>query len=393
MRAFIVVLLLIELLDEFVFGSREAAWPLIRDDLGLSYVQVGVLLSIPPMLGNLFEPMIGVLGDVWRRKALILGGAAVFALALVLTAASQTFALILVAFILVNPASGAFVSLSQATLMDTDPARHQQNMARWTFSGSVGVVLGALALGAAASTGVGWRPLFIGSAAAAVVLAFSTRSLPLGGGSTSDREELTLSVLKHGLLEAGRALIRTSVLRWLVLLEFSDLMLDGLHGYLALYFVDVVGAAETQAALGVALWTGVGLAGDLLLIPLLERVRGLTYLRFSVLAELVLFPVFLLVPGLGAKLAVVAVLGFANAGWYSVLQGQLYSAMPGQIGTVMAVKNVSGVVGSLAPLGIGVAARVWGLGPAFWLLLAGPVGLLIGLPRGSGNLVPGDEEG
>lgn len=29
-------LLAIEFLDEFVFGAREAAWPLIRTDLGLS---------------------------------------------------------------------------------------------------------------------------------------------------------------------------------------------------------------------------------------------------------------------------------------------------------------------------------------------------------------------
>lgn len=388
MRTLIAVLLLIEFLDEFIFGSREAAWPLIRDDLGLSYVQVGVLLSVPLLVGNLVEPLIGVLGDVWRRKALILGGATVFALALVLTAASQTFALILVAFILLSPASGAFVGLSQATLMDADPARHQQNMARWTFSGSLGVVLGALALEAAVSTGVGWRALFIGSAAATVVIAISARGLPLGAkaaSSTDDTRDTTLSDLKRALLDVGRALRRSSVLRWVVLLEFSDLMLDGLHGYLALYFVDVVGTAETQAALGVALWTGVGLAGDLLLIPLLDRVRGLTYLRFSVLAELVLLPIFLLVPGLGAKLVVVAALGFANAGWYSVLQGQLYSAMPGQSGSVLAVKNVSGIAGSLAPLGIGVAARAWGLGPEIWLLLAGPVALTLGLPRGSGD--------
>jgi hypothetical protein len=30
---------------------------------------------------------------------------------------------------------------------------------------------------------------------------------------------------------------------------------------------------------------------------------------------------------------------------------------------------------------VGVAAQLWGLGNAIWLLLAGPVALLIGLPR------------
>ena len=39
--------LAIELLDELVFGAREAAWPLIRTDLDLTYLQIGVLLSVP----------------------------------------------------------------------------------------------------------------------------------------------------------------------------------------------------------------------------------------------------------------------------------------------------------------------------------------------------------
>ena len=120
------------------------------------------------------------------------------------------------------------------------------------------------------------------------------------------------------------------------------------------------------------MWTGVGLVGDVLLIPLLERVRGLTYLRFSAAAELLLYPAFLLAPGLWPKLVIVGVLGFANAGWYSVLKGKLYSSMPGQSGAVMAVGDVSALFGGLIPLGIGIAARTWGLGAAMGLLLAGP---------------------
>lgn len=33
--------LLIEFVDELIFGAGEAAWPLIRTDLGLNYVQIG----------------------------------------------------------------------------------------------------------------------------------------------------------------------------------------------------------------------------------------------------------------------------------------------------------------------------------------------------------------
>ena len=87
---FILMLLLIEFLDEFVYGAREAAWPLIRDDLGLSYAQIGLLLGVPSVVGNLIEPFLAVLGDVWRRRAIVLGGGAAFAAALLLTALSHS---------------------------------------------------------------------------------------------------------------------------------------------------------------------------------------------------------------------------------------------------------------------------------------------------------------
>ena len=178
-----------------------------------------------------------------------------------------------------------------------------------------------------------------------------------------------------------RALRRPEVLRWLTLLAFSDLMLDVLLGFLALYFVDVAGATPSQAGMAVAVWTGLALVGDLLLIPLLERVRGLSYLRLSAAVELILFPVFLLAPSFWGKLGILALLGLFNAGWYSILKAQLYSAMPGQSGTVMTVGNVFGLVGGLIPLGLGLIAERFDLVVTMWLLLLGPVALLAGLPR------------
>lgn len=356
-----------------------AAWPTIRTDLGLTYVQIGLIFSIPALVGNLVEPILGVLGDVWRRRNLILGGGALFAASLALFASSPGFSLLLIALVLFYPASGAFVNLSQASLMDSAPGRHEQNMARWTFAGSLGIVLGALVMAVAASTGLGWRPLFWAFAAMTVLVLILAKGIPLGG--VAENGEGAPLGFRSGVANAFGQLRRAWALRWLVLLQFSDLMLDGLHGYLALYFVDVARVSPASAALAVATWTGFGLLGDFLLIPLLERVRGLIYLRFSALANLFLFAAFLLVPGLGPKLAIVALLGLGNAGWYAVLKAQLYSTMPGQSGTVMAVSSVGNVASALVPLGIGAAAAAWGLGAAMWLLLAGPMALLLGIPR------------
>ena len=379
--AFVFTLLGIELLDELVFGVREAAWPLIQRDLGLNYAQIGVLLSVPNLVANIVEPFLGILGDVWRRRALVLGGGVAFGLALLLTAASMNFWVLLLAMVILSPASGAFVSLSQATLMDTDPARHEHNMARWTFAGSVGAVGGTLALSGAALVMLDWRWLFVAMAVITALLLLVARRFSFPRAVRDEEAEDGGSVLA-GLRGAWRAVRRREVLRWMALLEFSDFMLDLLFGFLALYFANVVGVDLGVAALSVTLWMVAGLVGDFLLIPLLERVRGLSYLRLSAALMLVLYPAFLLVPELWVKLALLGLMGLFNAGWYAILKGNLYSSMPGRSGTVMAVGNIAGLIGGFVPLLVGLLAEGIGLGPTMWVLLLGPVVLLVGIPGG-----------
>jgi FSR family fosmidomycin resistance protein-like MFS transporter len=279
---FVCLLLVIEFLDEVVFSAREAALPLIRDDLGLSYDQIGLLLSLPMIFASLVEPILFTLADVWRRKWIILGGGVLFGVELLVVALAQDFAVLLIAMFWLAPASGAFVSVSQAALMDTDPQRHESLMAKWTAAGSVGVVVGPLGLGAMIWLGGGWRGLFgLFALLTTLIILFAVR-LPFPQHITEE----TPTSLNAGLRGVWRGLRDKNVLRWLILLDFSDLMLDVLLSYLALYMVDVTGVDAGRTGIAVAVWTGVGLLGDALLIPLLERVNGLTYLRFSVWIEM-----------------------------------------------------------------------------------------------------------
>jgi FSR family fosmidomycin resistance protein-like MFS transporter len=373
------IYLLVEFMDELVFGVSEAAWPLIRNDLHLNYLQIGLVLSLPGFLANFIEPFIFIIGDAWKRRALILGGGIFFTLALFLTGVSTSFLFLISVHVLFNPASGAYIGLSQAALMDSNPDRRENNMARWTFAGSLGVVLGPVLLAGALTIGFGWRGMFIGlGVLSTFILLAAWRRMPNDRfqsvpfphfGEVSRQFRVAFSALRNG-----------SVVRWLVMLEFSDLMLDVLYSFLPLYFVDVAGFTPTQAALSVAVWTGVGLLGDFLLIPLVERVKGLDYLRVSVIIELILFPVFLLSSISWIKLVIVGLMGFFNAGWYAILKAKLFESMHGQSGAAQALDNVSGLIGKLIPFSIGLAAQALGLGTAMWLLVAGPIVLLIGLP-------------
>src|SRR5215207_7361237 len=267
---FVLTLLAAEFLDEVVFGLREAAWPLIRDDLRLSYTQVGVVLSAPPVIGHVVEPLLGVLGDVWRRRALVLAGGVAFAAGTLLVGLSPSFALLLAASILSNPASGAFIGLSQATLMDAEPGRREQNMARWALAGSAGNSVGPAAVGACVWAGVSWRWGFVAAGALMLLSVAAAWRQPFETPSASGAER-TRTAVSEGLREALRALRRRAVLRWLVLLELGDFTYDILRGFLALYFVDVVGAGGTRGRLrgGAPARTRAGFA-----VPAREHVGG-----------------------------------------------------------------------------------------------------------------------
>lgn len=375
---FVLVLLAIEFLDEIVFGLDQAALPLIRDSLDLSYTEIGLLFTIPGLVALMIEPLFGLIADGKHRRRLILGGGIAFIASLIAIATSSSFLMLLIAFVVFYPGSGAFVSISQAALMDVDPTRHEQNMARWTFAGAVGVFAGPLLLGAIMGTTGNWRDAYwiLAGLGVALWLVASRFSFAKSAAIAQPEEGVGAS-----LREVFRAIRDWRIVRWLILLEFADLMMDILNSFLALYFVDVVGAGEGSAGIAVAVWAGVGLIGDLLLIPLLERVRGLTYLRISAALNFILYPAFLLVPGFIPKLIIVALLGFTNAGWYSILQAQLYSTLKDRSGLVLTINSVTGIIHDFLPLLIGIAAEAFGLGNAMWLMLLGPIALTLGIPR------------
>lgn len=374
------IYLLIEFLDELVYGVGETAWPLMRGDLHLTYTQIGLLLSLPGIIAAFIEPFIGILGDVWKRRALILAGGVFFTLSLLLASASFSFILLLSAFILFHPSSGAFVSLSQASLMDSDAKRHEQNMARWTLAGTLGVLAGPLLLGLFVYLGLGWRGTYaLLASLSTLILLLAFKRIPPDAFPAS---RPSFGLLLDGFRAALAALKRKEVWRWLLLLEFSDLMLDVLLSYLALYFVDVARVAETQAGIAVAFWLALGLFTDFAFIPFIDRrPDSVKFLRLTAAAQMVFFPLFLLVPGFLPKLVMITFVNFFNTGWYSILQGRLYSALPGQSASLMAIGAVTTPIAKLLPLLIGFLADRFGLQAAMWILLLGPIALLVGLPK------------
>ncbi len=395
------VALAVELADELADGAKGAALPLIQHDLRLSYGQIGLLASVPILAGGALELPLGILaGGAGRRRRVILGGGLVFILSLLAVAGTRSVAAALAAFTVFYVASGAFVSLTQAELMEASPDRQAQVMARWDLAGSAGAVAGPLLLAAVLAAGGSWRAAYLVLAALAALAWLGSwlrdprrargpgRRRRRGGGqaegpaAAGDGGDPAASVAGAARVREVMAALRDwSVLRWLVLLEVADLLVDVLTGFLALYLVDVAHLQPEIAALAIAIRSGAALAGAAALVAVLDRVTDVTVLRASAVVAALAYPGFLLAPGPAAKLVILAVLSAATAPWYPLLQARLYGSLPGRSAVAVTLGSAAGLAGGLGPLAVGMIAGRLGLPAALAALVFVPVAVLAGTLR------------
>jgi FSR family fosmidomycin resistance protein-like MFS transporter len=386
------VALAVELADELADGAKGAALPLITHDLGLSYGQVGLLASVPLLVGGVLEFPLGILaGAGERRRRFILGGGIIFVLSLLAVASAPSWVVLMAAYTVFFPASGAFVSLTQAELLDADPDRQAQVMARWDLAGNAGAVAGPLLLVAVLAAGGGWRVTYLALAGLAGLTWLGT-CWPAPARGPSDRsagtEPVTGPEWPARVREVLAALRDRAVLRWLILLQVADLLVDVLTGFLALYLVNVVHLRPEVAALAIAIRLGAALAGDAILVVLLGRVTDGTVLRASAVLAALAYPGFLLAPGPVAKLALLAVLSAATAPWYPLLQARLFGSLPGRSSVAVTLTSAAGLAGGLGPLAVGLMAGDFGLSWALGALSFVPVAVLagsVGVVRSAGS--------
>lgn len=356
-----------EFADELADGVKGAALPGIQHALGLGYGQIGLLASVPLLAGGLLELPVGL---VKNRRLMVLGGGVLFVAALAGVAFARDFTELLIALIAFFPASGAFVSLTQASLMDTDPERQAQLMARWDMAGWAGAVAGPLLLAGLLASGGGWRDAYLGVAALSGLAWLGVLRCPGLPAAEAGADEPA-----PGVREVVAAARRWAVLRWLILLEVANWLTDVLTGFVAIYLVDVVHTSPAVAALVVAIRLGAGLAGDAVLVVLLERVSDTAVLRASAGVAALLYPAFLLVPGLAPKIVILAALSAATATWYPLLQARLYGTVPSSVAVTLS--SAASMAGGAGPLAVGLAAGMLGLPWALAGLSIVPVLLLI----------------
>jgi FSR family fosmidomycin resistance protein-like MFS transporter len=362
---FVVVLYGVELLDEFIYGLFGAALPTIKSELALTYTQVGLLFTLPGLIAVVGEPIIGLLGGIMAT-----------AIGLTLIAGAQQYLPLLLAQCLMFVASGAYVNLSQATLIDRDTQRAENTMARWVLMGAIGVTISPLLITVVLSLEGSWRAVFLSTAIAAGVFALLLFKQRFDGHAGAEDELGSLRQLGRSLVTALRS---RTLLKWVILTELADFMLDKLLEVTGLYFHDVAGVSLPAASAAVTVITIAGLVGSFVLVPLLEKINGLRVLRVTAFIVLIAYVALLAIPMVWLKYVLIAVIGLSTASWFVVLRAKCYEALPGQSGVVVAVTSLANISSLFVPLLLGGIADAFGLQTAMWLLIIGPIALIWGV--------------
>ena len=369
----------VEFINEWFSNLLAAVLPAVRSALGLNYVQVSFLFTLLEGTDVLSDGIFGVIGDLWSRRVLITSGTIVAGIGLILMGIAPGYLVLMLGVILHGFAGGPFVGLSQASLVDTGPGKHEEMMAWWTLVGDVGFLLTPLMVAVAYAFGVDWRVLFLAGGGLFLVYALFLMGIRMPrNGEETDTEEAE-ATFSANLTAIRTAVLDSVLLRWALILPLLDMPVNA---FIVLYFHDVVGLNAALASSALIVIIVSALVGRVMLPWVLRYMSGVLLLRVSVWLGAMSFTLFLLLPGVAVKLVMLALFSFVEADWYPLAKGQAYAAQPGKSGVVLSVTSLLSPITSFLPLLVGVIASQVGLAWGMSVMLVGPVVAGVLLLRG-----------
>jgi MFS family permease len=342
------------------------ALPGLRDELGLTLVESGLIATTFNLMGMLVGMIAGVLCDRFGHKRLALAGLAVLAAGGALGAAASGFASLLLSRFLEGVGFIAFV-VSAVVLMNAsagNPRDRAKALGLWSSYMPTGGTIALLAAPWVISAW-GWRGLWmvfaIGAVAAAIALArFSPASKY---GQVSSMRLVAESLMSRGNL-AMALLFAFYVAQW------TSIMV-----WLPTFLVDEHRLSAGAAALATALYVLINAPGNLTGGWLLARgvPRGTLIVSGALIAALC--EIGMLADVLPPAARYVLVLAFSfSAGVIpaSVFSGlPLHARTPQHIGTGNGIVMQASQIGQfLAPLALAWIATQFGWHANLWALLA-----------------------
>jgi MFS family permease len=360
----------------FNYADRQAifaVFPLIKQQLGLTDVQLGIVGAAFMWMYALFGPLAGWLCDRLPRKTLVLGGLIAWSLVTALTAVCHSYGQLVLCRALSGLGEAVYLPASMSLIADYHgAATRSRAMSLHQSSVYVGSIAGG-AISGLVGQFYGWRWSFILFGAGGLLFAFVVGKFLMEPGRGSSEQRFDTSS-KGNLLDELKALLESPIVRLLILafvganfvaVVFLTWMPSFLYGkfHMSLSMAGLNGTMYLQLSSVVGV-----LCGGLLADSLTRRFAGGRMLTQAL--GLFLGIPFLFFTGWAASVPAV-VLGMIGFGYCKGLYdanifASLYDVVAvRQRGIAAGMLNSLGWLGGgFAPVAIALAATRYGMGPS-----------------------------
>ncbi len=370
----VAVLLSARFMDEILSGLPEVLMPTMRSHFGLSYTQISLLGLALNYVAAIIEPINGLLIDLWKRPWLMAWGAAGIGLATMVMGVAPTFLILLLGFAIYGLASGPLAHTADVVLVESYPETPERIFSRATVIDYFGALLAPLLVSLTFFLGLDWRWLMISlgfSSLAYAIIILRTR-FPSATNSDEPAELGWKRSLRLGLREV---LENHNALNWLLFL-FVLAVLESPLRFTSVWLREQVGMSQALIGIYRVVEMAVGIVSLVFLDRWLARTGHRRILLWASFGLLVLYPLWLLTPGIWQRFVLSLPISFLFTVYWPIGKAQSLASVPGRGGTVTAVQSLLGLVP--LPLFFGFLAESISLTSAmFWVLTGGTVVMII----------------
>ena len=345
--------------------------PLIGHELGLSYSQIGLIMTCQYVASAVANIPGGIVVDTVGRKGLLMGVSLFWVgFPYLLISFTHSYAMLLLCIALVGFGNSLWHPTAIPTLGSRYPERKGLVLSLHGMGGNVGDAIAPVVIGAALAV-FSWRQVVVmnvapGLIVAALMFAF-LGSMRLGAHKHPSEKGQSFAEYLVGLkkLFANRSLILLSTGS-----SFRTMTQTALLTFLPVYLANVMG--YSPAIVGACLFglQAAGFAAAPVAGHLSDRMGRKNILVSAMLSSAVVLVLMAVMGGSPVFIALIAVLGFFLYATRPVIQAWLLDSTPKNMGgsSIGVLFGAQAVGASLGPLFGGLVADRWGLLATFYFL-------------------------
>ncbi|PGH56047.1 MFS transporter [Azospirillum palustre] len=347
------------LLNDMIQSLLPAVYPILKDEFGLSFAQLGLLTFVYQLTASLLQPLVGLFTDRKPMPYSLVFGMGSTLLGLLTLAWAPGFPALLAGGMLLGFGSSIFHPEASRIARQASGGAHGLAQSLFQVGGNLGSALGPLlAAFIILPRGQGSLSWFAFAALAGMVVMVRLGSWQRR--NAKPRKAGGPAAARHADLPSGQVARAVAILIALIVSKY--VYLASITSYYIFYLIDRFGLSTGDAQLCLFVFLAAVAAGTVIGGPVGDRIGRKTVIWVSILGIL---PFTLALPYVGLTTTVIlsAVIGLALASAFPAIVVYAQELLPGRVGMVSGLFfGLAFGVAGIGAAGLGVVADWKGIG-------------------------------